>query len=148
MVMQEVPNAEKLSTALERDMAAFAREKGMSLDALMEQEDALTKAALAEGKLRNGPSARDMERYISLRKLANAVRWPLSLVGVKPAHIPLNHAQLVDELLRVHGHEIFIDGFFNGDPHPGNLLLSYPDGKYGYSPAAKLAVSCSGVRAT
>lgn len=29
---------------------------------------------------------------------------------------------------RVHGHQIFVDGAFNGDPHPGNILLT-PDGK-------------------
>ncbi|CAN0548578.1 unnamed protein product, partial [Ectocarpus sp. 8 AP-2014] len=31
---------------------------------------------------------------------------------------------------RVHGHQIFVDGAFNGDPHPGNILLT-PDGKLG-----------------
>ena len=28
----------------------------------------------------------------------------------------MNHAALVDELLRVHGHEVLVDGAFNGDP--------------------------------
>jgi aarF domain-containing kinase len=30
----------------------------------------------------------------------------------------------------VHAHEIFVDGCFNGDPHPGNVLL-LPDGRLG-----------------
>lgn len=30
--------------------------------------------------------------------------------------------QYVDLLLDVHGHQIFLDGCFNGDPHPGNIL--------------------------
>lgn len=30
----------------------------------------------------------------------------------------------------MHGHQIFVDGAFNGDPHPGNILLT-PDGKLG-----------------
>ena len=35
----------------------------------------------------------------------------------------LNTARIVDELLDVHGHEVLIDGCFNGDPHPGNILI-------------------------
>ena len=41
--------------------------------------------------------------------------------------VPLNAARLVDDLLAVHGHEALIDGCFNADPHPGNILCS--DGK-------------------
>ena len=31
---------------------------------------------------------------------------------------------------QVHAHEIFMNGAFNGDPHPGNILLC-DDGKIG-----------------
>ena len=31
----------------------------------------------------------------------------------------------------MHGHEIFVDGAFNGDPHPGNFLLVQPGNKIG-----------------
>ena len=44
--------------------------------------------------------------------------------------VPINAAKLVDELLAVHGHEVLIDGCFNADPHPGNVLL-LPDGRLG-----------------
>jgi hypothetical protein len=37
--------------------------------------------------------------------------------------LPINHGRMVDELIDVHGHEIFVDGYFNADPHPGNMLL-------------------------
>jgi aarF domain-containing kinase len=43
---------------------------------------------------------------------------------------PVNLAHIMEVLLRVHAHEIFIDGVFNGDPHPGNVLLM-PDGRLG-----------------
>ncbi|CAK0845785.1 unnamed protein product, partial [Prorocentrum cordatum] len=33
-------------------------------------------------------------------------------------------------LIGVQGHQIFVDGVFNGDPHPGNILLM-PDGRLG-----------------
>ena len=31
--------------------------------------------------------------------------------------MPINAAKMVDDLLLVHGHEIFVDGTFNADPH-------------------------------
>jgi aarF domain-containing kinase len=35
------------------------------------------------------------------------------------ADLPLNPAQLVDDLLHVHGHQVLVDGRFNADCHPG-----------------------------
>ncbi|GLT85126.1 hypothetical protein SLE2022_033260 [Rubroshorea leprosula] len=32
--------------------------------------------------------------------------------------------RIVEEITRAYAHQIFIDGFFNGDPHPGNFLVS------------------------
>ena len=29
----------------------------------------------------------------------------------------------MDDLRAVHGHEVLVDGAFNGDPHPGNVLV-------------------------
>jgi aarF domain-containing kinase len=46
---------------------------------------------------------------------------------------PTTYIDVVDLLrtaMEVHGHQIFINRTFNGDPHPGNLLLT-PDGKLG-----------------
>lgn len=43
---------------------------------------------------------------------------------------PVNLAELITTLFEVHGHEIFVDGEFNGDPHPGNIILM-PDGRLG-----------------
>jgi aarF domain-containing kinase len=30
--------------------------------------------------------------------------------------------KLVEEITRAYAHQIYIDGFFNGDPHPGNYM--------------------------
>ena len=30
--------------------------------------------------------------------------------------------KLVEEITRAYAHQIYIDGFFNGDPHPGNHM--------------------------
>lgn len=32
--------------------------------------------------------------------------------------------KLVEEITRAYAHQIYVDGFFNGDPHPGTLSLS------------------------
>ncbi|GJN39271.1 hypothetical protein PR202_gb28378 [Eleusine coracana subsp. coracana] len=32
--------------------------------------------------------------------------------------------KIVEEITRAYAHQIYIDGFFNGDPHPGNFLVS------------------------
>jgi aarF domain-containing kinase len=37
--------------------------------------------------------------------------------------IPLNGAAIMDTLLRVSAHQIFVDGFVQADPHGGNFLL-------------------------
>ncbi|KAF9612449.1 hypothetical protein IFM89_000197 [Coptis chinensis] len=32
--------------------------------------------------------------------------------------------KVVEEITRAYAHQIYVDGFFNGDPHPGNFLVS------------------------
>ncbi|XP_039117743.1 probable protein kinase UbiB isoform X1 [Dioscorea cayenensis subsp. rotundata] len=32
--------------------------------------------------------------------------------------------KIVEEITRAYAHQIYLDGFFNGDPHPGNFLVS------------------------
>ncbi|KAI5394035.1 uncharacterized protein LOC127097645 [Lathyrus oleraceus] len=36
----------------------------------------------------------------------------------------VNKQKIVEEITRAYAHQIYIDGFFNGDPHPGNFLVS------------------------
>lgn len=42
----------------------------------------------------------------------------------------LNLGKLIEILCKVHGYELFQLGLFNGDPHPGNILL-LSDGRLG-----------------
>lgn len=56
---------------------------------------------------------------------------------------PLNLGDILETLCRVHASEIFRDGFFNGDCHPGNILL-LKDGRLGlidYGQVKRLGVS-------
>jgi len=81
-----------------------------------------------------GPTASEYEQYIRLldvqRRMNNIGRrvynYTLGLVPgfpTKPLEgkniLPLNHAKLIDDLIYIHGHEVLVDGMFNGDPHPG-----------------------------
>lgn len=36
----------------------------------------------------------------------------------------VNKQMVVEEITRAYAHQIYVDGFFNGDPHPGNFLVS------------------------
>lgn len=36
----------------------------------------------------------------------------------------VDRQKLVEEITRAYAHQIYVDGFFNGDPHPGNFLVS------------------------
>lgn len=37
----------------------------------------------------------------------------------------VNKQKIVEEITRAYAHQIYVDGFFNGDPHPGILSLSH-----------------------
>ena len=60
-----------------------------------------------------------------------AGRWePGEALGAGPGGELLSLGSLLTTLADVHAHEIFVDGCFNGDPHPGNVML-LPDGRLG-----------------
>lgn len=37
----------------------------------------------------------------------------------------VNKQKLVEEITRAYAHQIYVDGYFNGDPHPGTLSPSH-----------------------
>ena len=73
----------------------------------------------------------NMQRYIYNAKVAFyncTVAWWLPggtymSYQTKDVLPNINHAKLIDTILHLHGHQVLVDGYFNGDPHPGNLLL-------------------------
>ena len=36
----------------------------------------------------------------------------------------VDRQKIVEEITRAYAHQIYVDGFFNGDPHPGNIGFS------------------------
>ena len=122
----------------------MAKKKGVSLEDLMEDEmakmrEAAQKAAEAGARpLPSSISEGTYDNYILLQKSKLGmshllkIAYNYTLGWVLPNYdvnnddvlVPLNAARLVNDLFKVHGHEIIIDGVFNADPHPGNILCS------------------------
>ena len=56
--------------------------------------------------------------------------WMLALNQIFRNSSSVNVVDLLRTAMEVHGYQIFMNGTFNGDPHPGNLILT-PDGRLG-----------------
>ncbi len=54
----------------------------------------------------------------------------LPTIDYKTVPKPINLAELLTLIVSVHAHQILVDGAFNGDPHPGNIML-LEDGRVG-----------------
>ena len=134
MVMEEISPSTPLHHALDEQAEQMAKQKGISKDKFIaaekERVEAEEKKLAKEGKVIKSVSAGDYDKYIALQRWKRwAYNWTLGWFkdGADGIIVPLNAAKLVDDLLAVHGHEILIDGVFNADPHPGNVLCV--DGK-------------------
>ena len=142
LVMEELEGA-KLPSALEKDCEGYAKLAGVPFDEFKQQQEDKLKDLKKQGKDTRGPTTAEFEKYIKLiaakRRADNVAamlhNWTIGLVpGIdKKAYnissnsadqiLPINHAKLVDDLIMIHGHECLVDGYFNGDPHPGNVLM-------------------------
>lgn len=137
LVMEELHGV-KLADGLKEEMTIQAAREGKTPKEYLAEMQQKEEAAKAVGEEFHGPSAKEYDMYISLldkkRKAENVMRHLYNATvgwfpGTQRKHIvdkstlPVNHAQMVDDLLLIHGHEALVDGFLNGDPHPGNILL-------------------------
>lgn len=99
-----------------------------------EKHEKLTKESIEKGEMIETIDAQTLSNYIYIQNTKQKlIKWGKYLTSWMPygtsrgdemekVFVPLNMAQIVDDLLAVHGYEIFINGIFNGDPHPGNIL--------------------------
>ena len=145
MVMEEIRPSIPLHHALDAQAALLARQRGMTKAAFLESEKARIEReayeAARKGRLVRQLSSNTYDKFITLQKvrrrllvgwrcafnysiglvLPKSMKYDLTTAG-DDVLVPINAARLVDELLAVHGYEILIDGCFNADPHPGNIL--------------------------
>ena len=154
MVMEEIYPSVPLHHALDEQAALLAKQRGVTKEQFIAAEKARVEReaweAARQGRLVRQLSSNTYEKYIKLQKARRGLlrawrhtyNWSIGLVlpkrykydmsssasgGVDDVFVPINAAKLVDDLLAVHGYEVLINGCFNADPHPGNVL--YLDGK-------------------
>jgi aarF domain-containing kinase len=146
LVMEYLPGS-KLVDALRARATELAASRGMTLAQLRDAWAASAAAAGGEGGLPTAPRAAPGWRRAALRaaltlsdaahnaprRLRNALRLPHSATPALPLRTtppPVDVESVLALLARVHAHQIFHDGLFNGDSHPGNVLM-LPDGRLG-----------------
>lgn len=132
LVMEELHGV-KLVDGLKEEVKVRAAKEGKTVQQFMAEVKAKEDFAKSLGTEYMGPTRDEYDVYIGLldgkRKIANLMRlgynWTVGhLPGMtkKPmddkSTLPVNHAKIIDDLLAIHGHEILVDGYFNGDPHP------------------------------
>ena len=131
LVMEEL-KGEKLANALKSDMAKHAARAGETVDQFKAEQEEKVRQLRKKGIVKVGPSAKEYDQYVRLldgeRKLGNASKMAYNysfgwLPGMEWKQyvdrdtLPLiNHAKLVDDLIYIHGWEVLVDGYFNGDP--------------------------------
>ena len=137
LVMEELVG-DKLEVALQKDVEHHAQREHQTVQEFLQAQQTKDEEALRQGQKVQGPTEREYNMLISLeegkRRARNA--WSVlynSTMGLAipsskreyddKSVLPLNHAKLVDDLMEIHGHEVLVDGCFNGDCHPGNILL-------------------------
>jgi aarF domain-containing kinase len=136
LVMEELHGV-KLADGLKEETKARAKEQGKTVKEYMTEVRQKEQAAKDKGEELRGPSSAEYEMYIGLldqkRRLTNwihrAYNWTIALFPGKTkkalmdkSSLPINHAEMMDNLLHLHGHEVLVDGYFNGDPHPVSIL--------------------------
>ncbi|KAJ3203892.1 hypothetical protein HDU82_006230 [Entophlyctis luteolus] len=134
----------KLVDGVRAVATVWCERNGTTLDAY---ERDLRERYLRDGlpDVYRGPSAFAIDLYVRAIELGDAVvntprllfNWTVGwllprswLFKYHKSFIPLNTARIMDTLLQAHGKQVLIDGFLNGDPHPGNFLL-LKDGRLG-----------------
>lgn len=138
LVMEYVPGV-KLVDGIKDQYKKLAEQQGKTLEQLEEEH----KAKIKSGHVKSGPTSFQIKLYTSYLRAKDLVynlprffynvlygNWTHKQLPYLKTEAPINLPEILDLLLRVHGYEIFSGGAFNGDPHPGNILL-VPDGRLG-----------------
>jgi aarF domain-containing kinase len=142
LVMELVPG-QKLIDGIHDYWRVWAKNHGTTLEQLeQEAREKIEKEGIPNKY--DGPSASKLVWYQRWLKAKDALgNLPIALynTGVRKlvggeaipyqhSILPPNIPRIVDSLMRVHGYQLFSDGFFNADPHGGNFML-LPDGRIG-----------------
>ncbi|OQR82811.1 glycoside hydrolase [Achlya hypogyna] len=148
VLVMEFLDGKSLLDGIQDHFELVAKEKNTTVEALKAEQERIDAERAAKGLAReSGPSEDEMRKiqnYLRLRSMATTVghaMYDYTLGWVVPRTVVLaedivdpnrllNFAEILRLIVEVHGHEIFVDGCFNGDPHPGNIML-LRDGRMG-----------------
>lgn len=148
LVMEEL-KGEKLAVALTKNVQKVSTHLGITPEQLLSyQKDIKIESSSpspippevnTNDKANTSLPSQDYEQYIQMldkyRKMNNwrSFLYNYTIYWWKPgaewidyddiSYLPINHAQMIDNLLMIQGHQVLVNGYFNADPHPGNILL-------------------------
>ena len=141
LTMEFIPGL-KLVDGIRAQWSDFAARNGTTLKevearAMEARERKGQGVSLAQAEAADARAAAAYEFKVRTSNvLRSAFNWTLGWLPLVPslayasAEVPVSLPRMMKMVLEVHAHEIFVDGAFNGDPHPGNILLC-PDGRLG-----------------
>jgi aarF domain-containing kinase len=144
VLVMEFLRGKKLLDGIKDHLECIAQDKNTTVEALMEDQRKKDQERQRQGlDIESGPSAKEMQLYaisVTARRFLRKLKqfsYDYTLGFVAPIDWPkendhklLNIPAILKLIMDVHGYEIFVNGAFNGDPHPGNILL-LDDGRLG-----------------
>ncbi|GBG29761.1 Atypical kinase COQ8B, mitochondrial [Hondaea fermentalgiana] len=139
VLVMEFLDGQPLIDGIRESMKIVAEHQGRSYEDLEREHWELIRLGKFEDIDKEEKKFRHYQRLLDAqRTVHNGVRavynGTLGMVFGRVEYEPrihlLNLAHIIRLMAKVHGHEILIDGVFNCDPHPGNILL-LKDGRLG-----------------
>lgn len=141
ILVMEFLRGKSLLKGVKEFFKSYAESQGKTYEEIEEEQLALIRSGKFKFKEVDEEAAK-MKRYQLMLDVQRHVKnFGIAMfnysAGLVLGELPytekqnlLNLAEIVRTISIVHGHEIMVDGAFNGDPHPGNILL-LDDGRLG-----------------
>lgn len=140
LLVMELLKGPKLYDGLRSYISVLAAKEGLTAEEFEEMKRREIEENGVPEKY-DGPSSLQIASYLRFMRfrdtLVNSLIWLYNVFGCHSEAIsyvstslPPNAPRVMDTLMRIHGHELLVDGIFNADPHAGNFLL-LPDDRIG-----------------